>query len=102
MNTIADFFRRHHAVPANDCGPKWTQCTEEQLLDWFMLYASIVRVGWNREANRASTPAEREAARPLYEEICGHIRTRANQPDASAAIRAADLRIDWPAYGSQP
>lgn len=33
-DTIGDFFRCHHAVPATDAGPQWDKATVEALRGW--------------------------------------------------------------------
>jgi hypothetical protein len=89
MNPVADFFRRHHAVPANDRSPQWRQATDAALLDWWNAYAGIVRCGWNRELKRDATIEERRALLPLYQQIAAEIQRRAEESDASPEIMGA-------------
>ncbi len=34
MNAIQAFFRKYHAVPANDAGPQWSQASDAALCGW--------------------------------------------------------------------
>jgi hypothetical protein len=96
MNPIADFFRRHGAVPANDTGPQWDRASEAVLLGWFGQLASIVRCGWNAEAGRNATPTERQGQASLYAEIVAEVQRRASRSDASPEIMAAAFRAVLP------
>jgi hypothetical protein len=93
---VRGFFRRHHAVPANDAGILWSQAKEDTLLEWFSRLASIVRCGWNAEARRDATPAERQGNATLYEQIVAEIRNRAARLNPSPEIVAACFRASLP------
>jgi hypothetical protein len=94
--TLADFFRRHDAVPAADSGPCWGRAGEQCLLAWFGRLAAVVRCGWDADRGRDATAAEREARRPLYEAVAAEVTRRAAAPGASPAILAAAIRAAPP------
>jgi hypothetical protein len=89
---VRSFFRRHHAVPAADAGPTWSQANETVLLDLYASVAAIVECGWNRDAKRNATAAERAGNAQQYREVVGEIRRRAAKADASPEIMAAYFR----------
>lgn len=96
MNPVADFFRRHHAVPAGSSGPAWSQAPEAVLLDWFRQYAAVCRCGWNGDAGREATPEERRGMLPTYQEIVTEVHARAAREGASPAIVGASIRANLP------
>jgi hypothetical protein len=89
MDPIKSFFKRYHAVPADDVGPTWSKATDEALLGWWNTTGPICRTGWNREAGREATREERAGLMPAYHEVVAELHRRARQPDAPAYIMAA-------------
>jgi hypothetical protein len=96
VNGVRQFLNKYHAVPANDAGPSWSQASEAALLGWFQTYASVVRCGWHREAQRAAVAVERGAMWPVCDQIVNEIARRARRPDASPDILAAWYRARLP------
>jgi hypothetical protein len=94
--TIADFFRRHHAVPATDAGPDWSQATNKALLAWFHELAGIVRCGWCPSRQQDATPGERQGQAAAYRLVAAEVQRRAECPDASPEIMGAAFRAASP------
>jgi hypothetical protein len=78
MNAMQSFFKKYHAVPADDRGIDWQHADEAVLLEWFGRVCDSVKCGWNREAGRQATAAEVEGQRPMYlacvAEVCRGVR----------------------------
>jgi hypothetical protein len=96
MSPIADFFRRHHAVPATDAGPDWSQATDKALLAWFHELAGIVRCGWCPSRQQDATQAERQGQAAVYRDVAAEVQRRAERPDASPEIMGAAFRAASP------
>ena len=84
--SVSDFFRKYNAVPATDAGPSWRETPEAALLAEFDRLREIVRVGWDREAGREATAAERKAQTWLWHEVAAELKRRAGLEGASGEV----------------